>query len=335
MSKIYLGIGVALVLVFCGAASAATIPINQLSGSFQGTNPSVASTNDGVQFGPYADGGATGGSLYYSGFNGRTLADISALSYVARYNTDDNTTVGVPYLRIFLNGDADDVIFSPNTQPVPQTDENVDNAYNVVAGTVRYDDDDGDGIVDCTEDLDPSTCPGAADNTPSEFGIGGASWNDVRNAHATESVSGIYVSAGFSAGVNLSVLLTHLGVNADDFCFNCPPPPVIVVGPAGPPGPGASTTTATPSTATSTVKQTCSGDRVRKLHAPKRPGQRFLSVRAVLRGKALKVSGRTITVDLTGRPEGNYNVRLKSLYRTHSGKVVTIKTTRNFSVVCS
>jgi hypothetical protein len=64
MSKIYLGIGLALVLVFCGAASAATIPVNQLSGNFQGTNPSVASTNDGVQFGPYADGGATGGSLY-------------------------------------------------------------------------------------------------------------------------------------------------------------------------------------------------------------------------------------------------------------------------------
>ena len=57
MSKIYLGIGLALVLVFCGAASAATIPVNQLSGNFQGTNPSVASTNDGVQFGPYADGG--------------------------------------------------------------------------------------------------------------------------------------------------------------------------------------------------------------------------------------------------------------------------------------
>jgi hypothetical protein len=37
MSKIYLGIGLALVLVFCGAASAATIPVNQLSGDFQGT----------------------------------------------------------------------------------------------------------------------------------------------------------------------------------------------------------------------------------------------------------------------------------------------------------
>jgi hypothetical protein len=309
MSKIYLGIGLALVLVFCGAASAATIPVNQLSGDFQGTNPSVASTNDGVHFGPYVDGGATGGSLYYSGFNGRTLGDISALSYVARYNTDDNTTVGVPYLRIFLNGDADDVIFSPNTQPAPQAvGENVDNAYDVVAGTVRYDDD-----------------PGAGADSP---------WTTVQAAHASEVISGIYVSAGFSDGANLSVLLTHLGVNADDFCFNCPPPPVIVVGPAGPPG--ASTTTAGASTAASTIaKQTCSGDSVRKLHAPKRRGQRFLTTRATLRGKALKVSGRTITANLTGRPEGNYNVRLTSRYRTHSGKVVTVKTTRNLSVVCS
>ena len=255
--------------MFCGAASAATIPVNQLSGNFQGTNPSVASTNDGVQFGPYANGGATGGSLYYSGFNGRTLGDISALSYVARYNTDNNTTSGAPYLRIFLNGDVNDVIFSPNTQPAPQTDENVDNAYDVVAGTVRYDD-DGDGIVDGT----------AAD--PAEFGLAGAPFADAVTAHGGEIVSGIYVSAGFSAGDNLSVLLTHLGVNADHFCFNCPPPAVVVAGPAGPPG--ASTTTAAPSTAASTFKQTCSGDGVRRLHAPKRRGQRFLTTRATLRG---------------------------------------------------
>jgi hypothetical protein len=317
MSKIYLGVGLALLLVLCAGASAATIPVNQLSGDFQGTNPSVASTNDGVRFGPYANGGSSGGSLYYSGFNGHTLSEISALSYVARYNTDNNTTVGVPYLRIFLedqdaDGFEEDVIFSPNTQPAPQAvDENVDNAYDVVAGTVRYNDDPG--------------------NNPDE------PWATIQGAHASEVISGIYVSAGFSAGLNLSVLLTHLGVNADDFCFNCPPSPVIVVGPAGPPGSsGASTIAATPSIAASTIaKQTCSGDGVRRLHAPKRRGQRFLTTRATLRGTALKVSGRTITANLTGRPEGNYNVRLTSRYRTHSGKVVTIKTTRNLSVVCS
>jgi hypothetical protein len=268
--KVYLGIAIALTLAIPAAASAATVPVNQLSGNFAGTNPSVASTNDGVQFGPYADGGSTGGSLYYSGFNGHTLGEISALSYVARYNvTTSPNTVAAPHVRVFLNGDADDVIFAPNTQPVPQTDENVDNAYDVVAGTVRYDDDPG--------------------NFPDQ------PWATVKAAHATEVVSGIYVSAGFSAGDDLSAMLTHLGVNADDFCFSCAPPPVVVVGAAGRPGASVSTTTATPSTAASTVKQTCSGDSVRKLHAPKRRGQRFLTTRATLRGKALRVRGREIT----------------------------------------
>jgi hypothetical protein len=66
-----------------------------------------------------------------------------------------------------------------------------------------------------------------------------------------------------------------------------------------------------------------------------RHGQRFLTTRATLRGKSLKVSGRTITANLSGRPEGNYNVRLTSRYRRHAGQVVTIKTARNLSVVCA
>jgi len=301
MRTLFLGIGLALMLVFCGAASAATIPVNQLSGNFAGTNPSVASTNDGVRFGPYANGGSAGGSLFYSGFNGRTLGDISALSFVARYNTTDDTTGGVPYLRIFLE-DGHDVIFSPNTQPAPATDENVDNAYDVVTGVVRYDDDAG----------------GPAADPP---------WTTVQGAHASEVVTGIYVSLGFTAGMDLSGMLTHLGVNGDDFCFNCPPSPVA--GPAGPAGAGTVTAAASDSA------QSCSGDTVRKLHAPMRRGQRFLTTRATLRGKGLKISGRTITANLSGRPEGNYNVRLTSRYRRHAGKVVTIKTARNLSVVCA
>jgi hypothetical protein len=74
---------------------------------------------------------------------------------------------------------------------------------------------------------------------------------------------------------------------------------------------------------------------VRKLHALKASRPAVPDHRATLRGMALKVSGRTITADLTGRPEGNYNARLTSRYHTHSGTVVTIKTTRDLSVVCS
>ena len=79
----------------------------------------------------------------------------------------------------------------------------------------------------------------------------------------------------------------------------------------------------------------CSGNNVRVLHAPSRKGERFLSARASLNGKALKVSGRKVTADLRNRAEGNYNVRISSRYRTAGGKVRTTQTVRSLSVACS
>jgi hypothetical protein len=232
-------------------------------GDFAGTNPSVARTSDGVQFGPYANGGTAGGSLYYNGFNGRKLSAIEALGFSARYNTTNDTTVGVPYLRIFLAGDAHDVIFSPNTQPLPQqTDENTANSYNVVAGTVRYDDDSG-------------TQPDQAFAT-------------LQAAHADDVISGIYVSAGFSAGLDLSALLTDLTVNGTRFCFNCDPVPVAGttgatgaagaggqggVGPTGVTGAAGPAGAATPAVTGTAVTLTCSGDAVRVIRAPLRRGR--------------------------------------------------------------
>jgi hypothetical protein len=50
--------------------------------------------------------------------NGHPLSDVKHLAYVARYTADGDTgSVGVPYPRIFLQNDAHDAIFSPNTQP--------------------------------------------------------------------------------------------------------------------------------------------------------------------------------------------------------------------------
>jgi len=63
------------------AASAATVPVTSLSGEFAATHPSVTETADGVHFGPYANGGAAGGSLFYSGANGLTLRQITSLGY--------------------------------------------------------------------------------------------------------------------------------------------------------------------------------------------------------------------------------------------------------------
>lgn len=161
------------------------------AGAFEATNASVKMTPDGAKFGPYADGGAAGGSVYYSGLNGKTLGDIATLFYTANYSTDNDTTVGVPYLRVFLAGDTHDVIFSPNTQPNPDTSEDEYHHWDVSSGTVRYDDDAGNGP-----------------DSP---------WATVKAAHADETISGIYVSTGFSAGTNLTARLRTLGVNAQVF----------------------------------------------------------------------------------------------------------------------
>lgn len=157
------------------------------------TNSSVALTKSGVSFGPYADGGAAGGSLYYGGLNGKTLGDIAKLVYTAKYATDDSNDVGVPYLRVFLNDGTADVIFSPNTQPTKETAEGVLHDWDVTAGTVRYDDDTGNGP-----------------DTP---------WSDIVTAHGSDTISGIYVSAGFSAGKNLTAVLRSLAVNDSTFTF--------------------------------------------------------------------------------------------------------------------
>ena len=164
-----------------------------LPSGFFVTNNSVGMTLSGIMFGPYADGGAAGGSLYYGGLNGHRLSEITELVYRAMYSTDDDNEVGVPYLRVFLNDDANDVIFSPNTQPSKETAEEVFHVWNVTAGTVRYDDDAGNGP-----------------DSP---------WATVVAAHGNDVISGIYVSAGFSAGTNLSAFLSDLTVNTKEFHF--------------------------------------------------------------------------------------------------------------------
>jgi hypothetical protein len=307
MMRKILGVATAMTLLVCSPASAATVPVTQLTGQFTATNPSVASTNDGVQFGVYANGGSTGGSLYYSGANGLTLKQITALAFTERHNTTDDSPIAAPYLRIFLEGDVHDVIFDATQCALVVPAENTANHFDVVAGDVRYDDDGCDGVP--------------PDQQP---------WADVLLAHGTEVISGIYISAGFTGGADLSALVTDLTVNADTFCFNCAPPT---------PAPIVTNTFVTPpptiNTAASKTAETCKGNILRTLHAPKRAGQRFLSVRATLRGKRLKVKGRTITADLRKQPEANYNVRLTVRYRAKSGRIVTVKTTRNLSVVCA
>jgi hypothetical protein len=323
MMKKHFGAAFALTLACCATASAATIPVNRLSGDFAATNPSVVSTNDGVQFGVYPDA-TTGGSLRYSGANGLALASITDLSYTFIYKADSEppSYTAAPYLRVFTDGpdhdplvdddgdgnpanDAPDLILEPsNCATEPNLDQTVPHTYEMVGyAHLRYADDGCASLPD-------------------------QSWADIVAAHGAEHVTGIYVTAGFAVGTNISALLTALTVNGNTFCFDCAPVPIV-----------SNTTFVTEpprlTTAASLAAQSCKGNTVRRLHAPRRPGQRFLSVRATLRGKVLKVNGRTITANLTGQPEANYNVRLTIRYRARSGKIVTVKTTRNLSVVCA
>jgi hypothetical protein len=295
------------------AASAATVPVTSLSGEFAATHPSVTETADGVHFGPYANGGAAGGSLFYSGANGLTLRQITSLGYSENHSTSDDSPIAAPYLRIFLNGDTDDVIFDPTRCATVVPPETTVNHWNVVAGVVRYDDD---------------ACGGAP-------APGQTPWADVVAAHGDDVISGIYVTTGFTGGQDLTALQTDLTVNGNTFCFTCQSTTA-----AGTPAPGTNTTTiiqvpvgARPVGAA--AARTCKGDELRVIHASLRRGEHLLSVRASLRGRRLRVRGRSITVDLRERTEGNYNVRISSRFRTRSGHVRTVRSTRALSVACS
>jgi hypothetical protein len=172
--------------------------------SFEGTLTKL--TSDGVQYGPYADGGAAHGTVRYDGLNGITLADITHLVYRAKFTASDGNPVAVPFLRIFLEGDTHDVIFSPNSQTPPDVAEDAFHAWDVTSGVLRYNDDDGDGKDDATT-LD------------TDYGVNGAPWATVLGDHGTETISGIKVTTGSTGGANVKLLLTDLGINNTSFHF--------------------------------------------------------------------------------------------------------------------
>jgi len=159
------------------------------------TNPSVHLTADGVVFGPYQSN-EQGGSVCVDPGDGLHLRDLAHLSYTASFSaTSDNGDA--PYLRVFLNGDADDLIFSPSTQPgacygpVPIVGAGSQCAsrgrmieYHVDQGTVRYDDD-----------------PGSAPDV---------SWAAVLNAHGGDTIDAIYVTSGFSLPDTTGAVLNSL-----------------------------------------------------------------------------------------------------------------------------
>ena len=179
--------------------AAETVIRSLKGGAFLGTNASVSLTGDGVQFGPYVDGGAAGGSLNFTGLNGKKLSDVKNLAYYARYvSKGDTTGTGAPYLRIFFAKDAagneHDAIFSPNTQsPDADVAEGPFHEWVATSGSWRYDDDGAEG----------------AD----------VSFADLVKNHGDQKIAGIYISTGFTSGTDLASLVRWVEVNGQTFSF--------------------------------------------------------------------------------------------------------------------
>ena len=124
--------------------------------------------------------------------NGLKLSDLTHLAYQASWNNVEKNDVGVPYLRLFLANGAT-VIFSPNTQPVKETEAGVLHTWDVTKGTVRYDDDAGFGSD--------------------------VSWDSVVAEYGEKEIESVAVSVGYSAGTDLTGTLRSLEVNNHSWKF--------------------------------------------------------------------------------------------------------------------
>jgi hypothetical protein len=166
----------------------------RLTGDFGGSNASVATSLDGVQFGPYPNAG-WGGSVFYTGADGQTLDSLTQLSFTAKHSSGDDSPIAAPYLRIFLEG-GHDVIYDATMCATTVPAEDVFTTYQVVGSDVRYDDDSCDGVPP-----DQQT------------------WAAVVAAHGDEIIDGIYVTTGFAGGAPLAAILRSLSVNGTVYTF--------------------------------------------------------------------------------------------------------------------
>jgi hypothetical protein len=255
------------------------------------------------------------------------------------YRERDNTLGAAPYMRVFL--DEDPVVDAPADPSVLGSGDGIPN--NDVQHDVILD------PGECGTDVPPQSTDVTANtaNTTVRFDDDACGPNPQPEpysailadpARAGLTIVDVLVSQGNSTGLDVSALVRNITLNADTFAFNVAP-----VGPAGPPGPATiqQVPVVVPGAAVLGTQAThsCRGAVLRRIHAPARKGEKFLRVSAELATpsglRALKVSGRTITVDLRNRPSANYNVRLISRYRTKSGKTRRVVTRRNLSVACS
>jgi len=315
LRKLIVGAAVALPLAFAGTAQADT-DVPSLTGDWSVSNSSVEQVDEGVRFGPYADGGAAGGTLLYKGGNGLKLSEVGNFSFTFSYNQRENWSGAVPYGRIWLDTNENGVwdagadkaiMFDPSKGGAFGTlSQGIDHSFGTSDNSVRFDDDSGIG--------------------------GQRKWDDIVAAHGGEDVVMVGVTAGFTGSTNVSAMLKKLTFNGETFSFATPPADGKngtngtngkdgAAGPAGEDGPLA------------VRANTVGGATIRTLHVRKIAGMKFISARASLRGKPVRtIRGRTIKVDLRGKSAGRYRVVITAKYKAH-GKVFKVRSTRNLKIV--
>lgn len=320
------GTALALTLAFAATAQADT-NVPSLTGDWATTSPTVFKTPEGVHFGTYANGGATSGSVMYSGANGMEIKDVNDFSYTFNYRQGGTAVAGAaPYMRVFTDANGDDkyqngvdnsIVLDPSGQSAtgcgtvsPPQRENL--TFGTNNATFRYNDDPCDHDVRKT-------------------------WNDIVTDHGTEKIVMVLVTQGGSTGTDVSGMLKNITFNGETFDFTGAP----ADGANGSNGSnGANGTNGTNGVngkdGVTTVihdRGQLTGNTVRTIHARKIQGKKFLGARASLRGKRLNVDGRSIKVDLRGKTVGNYNVVMVAKYKTKStGKIHTERTIRSLSI---
>jgi hypothetical protein len=160
-------------------------------------------TGDGVQFGPFANGGGctTAGQDYarlnFNGLNGKTLASVHQLDYTGWMVADGDTGgVGSLTMRIYLNGGADRLTFSPNTQygPANYADSQGEvHTWLVTHGTLRLNDD--------------------GDERPADE----APWSHWVSLHGSDVVDHVDILLGCENGTNLQGLVRSIQANGTDY----------------------------------------------------------------------------------------------------------------------
>jgi hypothetical protein len=175
--------------------------VTTITTPWETSNPTVTMTPDGLVFGPYPDGAATGGSIRYHGLDGQPFTAVHNLAYNMRYLDDEMVLLDIgasPYARVFTQdtqGNPHDAAFTPGSQTYRGQGPGPFQELVATAGMWRYDDDAGTGGVPLT---------------------------DLQTAHPDDVITKINITLGYTDGTNLVGLLRWMQINGKRYTFGSP-----------------------------------------------------------------------------------------------------------------